>query len=99
MTPIHANRRCLQCGRWLNRGVDARLRRRDAPGRRGTRPRVRVSWAVGHRGCNTCVARVTREGHPGSTVSRRTPAQEQTDHDNVIMEGTDEAVTTALLEA
>jgi hypothetical protein len=29
------------------------------------------------KGCNACVARVAREGHPGSTVSRRTPAQEK----------------------
>src|ERR1700736_1917583 len=29
------------------------------------------------RGCNACVARVTREGHPGSTVSGRMPAQEE----------------------
>jgi hypothetical protein len=28
-------------------------------------------------GCNACVARVTREGHPGSTASRRTPAQKE----------------------
>jgi hypothetical protein len=29
-------------------------------------------------GCNACVARVAREGHPGSTASRRMPAQEAT---------------------
>src|SRR3982074_2291031 len=30
------------------------------------------------KGCNACVARVTRQGHPGSTVSRRMPAQKET---------------------
>src|SRR6267378_555017 len=31
-------------------------------------------------GCNACVARVAREGHPGSTVSGRMPAQKGAPH-------------------
>src|SRR4030081_2836030 len=30
------------------------------------------------KGCNACVARAAREGRPGSTVSRRMPAQKET---------------------
>src|SRR6202011_626980 len=53
-------------------------RMRCTGGPRGT-PRIDGEQAEAcAKGCNACVARVAREGHPGSTVSRRGAAQKET---------------------